>query len=147
MEAIETAGLYVGAIVGAVLALAFGRSAWRGLFPGRWHPVAAQVMRAYVEGTRAHGTTHYTAMVEYTYRIGGRDFRGDGAVAHPVTSRGLAEDALAPYPVGHVLTIEAYRPDPRESRMGRSQSVMAAIGTVFGIGFVVFAVWMLTRRG
>lgn len=145
MDSIETVALYGLVLIGGIVAVAFGRHAWRGLFPGRWQAVPARVVRAYVESTRDTGATRHAAMVEYAYRFGAHDYRGRGTVFGNVTCRRSAEDALAPYPVDQVLMVAVYRPDPRESRMFRSESVMAVVGTLFGTSMVAFAAWMLAH--
>lgn len=144
MAGIERFGLVLLAIVGGILAVVFCRSAWRGLQLHAWEKVSARVIRAWGETTQNmdQGQDH-TAMVEYVYQFGGREWRGRSAVSMPGASRAQVDGMAATYPLGRVIDVEVYRKSPGESRMRRSESAMAVIGTLFGLGMLAFAIAMI----
>ena len=134
------------ASVGLVCLAVAGLKTWQAMASTAWPQVQATVVRSEIEPVRdSKGRTDYRVVVRYRYRVEGREIVA-GRVFFGESSFLLESDAraaLAPYPVGKVVTA-SFDPDHVESAVlepGRPRNLTSLIvlGVVFGVPGLLIA--------
>lgn len=118
---------------------------------GNWSDVEGQVKhsniveihhRANTKMGEIGGLFDYRLELSYEYSVGGKNYLGEriyAGVDNVFSDRGLAEQALADYPVGKIVTVYVDPKNPARSSLLTSKSI-GTKGLVILIALVLFVV-------
>jgi hypothetical protein len=121
----------------------------------RWPTVNGTVITSRAESRRelvpgGHNQTAavWSPLVEYTYQVAGRDYHGTRIAFGPLVSGGreLAESAIAPYPVGAVVSVHYDPANPSQATL-QTRIAFAWPSLVITLAMFVLAAYFAGRFG